>query len=171
MTDEVDITAPNLPKVAGADDKPEVTDTSAPIRARIPQASTTADGGPSEPSLGKVAVTADLLEPVAEPAMTLDLEEEARALQAERERQAAPKKLELEPAPGSQPVQTKQRRAVPRALGGDGFEGASVQQLPQVARPQASMDELKALAKKSVWWLVGLFGFAALVAFAVWMFD
>lgn len=166
MTDEVDITAPNLPKVAGADDKPEVTDTSAPIRARLPQASTTADGGTSEPSLGKVAVTADVLEPVAEPAMTLDLEEESRAL----ERKPGPKKLELEPvAPTT--AQTKQRRAVPRALGGDGFEGASVQQLSQVAPQATSMADLKALARKSVWWVVGLFVFAVLVAFAAMMFD
>ncbi|MFT3713219.1 MAG: hypothetical protein QM817_36655 [Archangium sp.] len=166
MTDEVDITAPNLPKVAGADDKPEVTDTSAPIRAKIPQASTTADGGPSEPSLGKVAVTADLLEPVAEPATTLDLDEEAKSLAKE----AAPKKIELEAAAPT-PAQTKQRRAVPRALGGDGFEGASVQQLPPVSPTAMSMVDLKVLARKSVWWLVGLFVFSVLVAFAVWMFD
>jgi hypothetical protein len=140
-----------------------------PVRASprlLAQASTTADGT-SEPSLPSVATTAALLEPVAEPATTLDLEEESQSMRAPEPRKPL---TELEPPPGA-PPQSRQRRAVPRALGGDGFEGASLVKLPEVKQGPASLADLQVLARKGAWWVLGLFVFAALVAFAVWMFD
>ncbi|MBL8913138.1 MAG: hypothetical protein JNM17_20750 [Archangium sp.] len=212
MTDEVDITAPNLPKVgdkkpagadgtlettepgrrpAGSDSLPETTDTSTPIphpttspqgaliRARI--ASITADQT-SEPSLPKVAETASILEPVPEPANTLDLDEEAEAIRsadesaggtAEKAKRVAEKakKVELVPDPASQQVATKQRRAVPRALGGDGFEGASLQKLPEVKPAENQTEKLIELAKQSAFWIVLALIAAILFAMGAWFFS
>lgn len=191
MTDEVDITAPNLPKVeerkqagadgtletteprhlAGAEPVPEVTDTSPPIRARLAPA-ITADQQ-SEPSLPKVAETASVLEPVPEPATTLDLDDEAEAL-AVREQQARDKKaakVELKPDPATQPVATRQRRAVPRALGGDGFEGASLEQLPAVKPAESPAATVIDFLRQSAFWIGMAFVAAVLIALGAWFFS
>ena len=118
MTDEVDITAKDLPKVDSPSD-PGIT-------ARPGVAETKAD-----------------LSPVDEhrPAATLTLDEEpARSL--DEESSAVDGKALARDLPESD--ETKRRRAVPRALGGDGFEGPSLeprQKLESPATPAPSRVE------------------------------
>jgi hypothetical protein len=118
VTDEVDITAKDLPKVDSPSD-PGIT-------ARPGVAETKAD-----------------LSPVDEhrPAATLTLDEEpARSL--DEESSAVDGKALARDLPESD--ETKRRRAVPRALGGDGFEGPSLeprQKLESPATPAPSRVE------------------------------
>lgn len=169
LPDQPDITAKELAPVAE-----KKADTSA---------STTVDV--SEPALPAVKVTADQLEPVEEarPANTLDLdpdpEEEVDTRENKVPVKVAPRepsqpkgkaleKVELAPAPNAA-VLTRQRRAVPRPLGSDGFEGASLGQLPEVAQKQEANQALVRFARQAGWAVVALCVAAVLVAlFALW---
>lgn len=125
MTDEVDITAKDLPKV----DSPSEPSITAPVRARpgLLVAETKADLSPVDEHKPAATLTLD-----EEPANTLDEESSASAGQALAQ--------DLPESDEAKRHATKQRRAIPRALGGDGFEGSSLLPLQKVddAKPSST---------------------------------
>ncbi len=132
MTDEVDITAPNLPRVAK---EPDVT----------------------QPTLPKVQETVAALEPVPErPATTLELEDDTQ------ENIVTNRKLPaVRPSPSpkldalASGTPASGRRPVKRPLGGDGFEG-SADSLPEAVKVSSQSAQLAAVVRRGGWWLAVL---------------
>jgi hypothetical protein len=123
VTDEVDITAKDLPKVDSPSD-PGIT-------ARPGVAETKADLSPVDEHRPAATLTLD-----EEPARSLD--EESSAVDGKALARDLPESDE------AKRHATKRRRAVPRALGGDGFEGPSLeprQKLESPATPAPSRVE------------------------------
>ncbi len=145
MTDEVDITAPVLPKVGE-------TDT-------------------TTPTLQPVKETVAALEPVeAHPATTLELEDDAQEdIVTDRHRVPAPKPKAPRALDADVKPPTAQRKAVVKApLRGDGFEVAvSLEALPPTAPVTSRSAQLTALVERSGWVVLALVA-AGLLGLAVW---
>lgn len=134
MTDDVDITAKDLPKVEarkepGPADSLGISDPSLPTLTPVPPENPTAPVRARNALV--LAETKDDLSAVAEagpPTMTLDDEADALAQAAEPERKAPP----VKDLPTAKPPPRAPKKKPVLSAQNDGFEGPSLQSLPKV---------------------------------------